>query len=61
MPETPASLPARVSDPKPDKGRRTWALLIEAGKVVFARDGFLKARIADIASGAYDSYAVMAR
>jgi AcrR family transcriptional regulator len=45
-----------VSDPRSDKGRRTRARLIEAGKVVFARDGFLKARIADIASEAKVSY-----
>jgi AcrR family transcriptional regulator len=45
-----------VSHPRSDKGRRTRARLIEAGKVVFARDGFLKARIADIASEAKVSY-----
>jgi AcrR family transcriptional regulator len=43
-------------DPRSDKGRRTRARLIEAGKVVFGRDGFLKARIADIATEAKVSY-----
>jgi AcrR family transcriptional regulator len=47
-----------VSGPRSDKGRRTRASLIEAGKVVFARDGFLKARIVDIVAEAGASYGV---
>src|SRR5205085_10997894 len=35
---------------------RSRARFIEAGKVVFARDGFLKARIVDIAAEANASY-----
>jgi AcrR family transcriptional regulator len=52
------SQPNTVSAPRSDKGRRTRARFIEAGKVVFARDGFLKARIADIATEASASYGV---
>ncbi len=43
-------------EPRSAKGRRTRARLIEAGKVVFARDGFLGARITDIAIEAGVSY-----
>jgi AcrR family transcriptional regulator len=50
------SLPNEISTPRSDKGRRTRARFIEAGKVVFARDGFLKARIVDIAAEAKTSY-----
>lgn len=46
----------RDGEARSEKGRRTRARFIEAGKVVFARDGFLKARIADIASEAGVSY-----
>ncbi|HUA94641.1 MAG TPA: TetR/AcrR family transcriptional regulator [Acidimicrobiales bacterium] len=46
----------KAGDPPSDKGRRTRARFIEAGKVVFARDGFLKARIGDIAVEAGVSY-----
>jgi AcrR family transcriptional regulator len=46
----------KANDPRSDKGRRTRARFIEAGKVVFARDGFLKARISDIAVEAGVSY-----
>jgi AcrR family transcriptional regulator len=38
------------------KGRRTRARLLAAGKVVFERDGFLQARITDIASEAEVSH-----
>jgi AcrR family transcriptional regulator len=38
------------------KGRRTRARLVEAGKVVFERDGFLQARISDIAAEAAVSH-----
>ena len=48
--------PTRESEGRSDKGRRTRARFIEAGKVVFARDGFLKSRIADIATEAGVSY-----
>ena len=44
------------NEPPSDKGRRTRARFVEAGKVVFARDGFLKARIGDIAVEAGVSY-----
>ncbi len=50
------TLSDRINDPRSDKGRRTRARFITAGEVVFARDGFLKARIADIASEAGASY-----
>jgi AcrR family transcriptional regulator len=38
--------------PRSAKGRRTRARLLEAGKAVFERDGFLQARISDIAAEA---------
>jgi AcrR family transcriptional regulator len=38
--------------PRSAKGRRTRARLLEAGKAVFERDGFLSARITDIAAEA---------
>lgn len=50
--------PNGANGPRSDKGRRTRARVIEAGKVVFARDGFLKARIVDIAAEADVSYGV---
>lgn len=40
------------AEPRSAKGRRTRARLLEAGKVVFERDGFLQARISDIATEA---------
>jgi AcrR family transcriptional regulator len=46
----------KAGDPPSDKGRRTRARFVEAAKVVFARDGFLKARIGDIAIEAGVSY-----
>jgi AcrR family transcriptional regulator len=46
----------KTGGPPSDKGRRTRARFVEAGKVVFARDGFLKARIGDIAVEAGVSY-----
>ncbi len=46
----------KAGDPPSGKGRRTRARFVEAGKVVFARDGFLKARIGDIALEAGVSY-----
>ena len=46
----------RNGEARSAKGRRTRARFIEAGKVVFARDGFLTARIADIAAEAGVSY-----
>lgn len=39
-------------EPRSAKGRRTRARLLEAAKVVFERDGFLQARITDIAAEA---------
>lgn len=44
------------SEPRSAKGRRTRARLVEAGKVVFERDGFLQARITDIAAEANVSH-----
>lgn len=44
------------SEPRSPKGRRTRARLIEAGKTVFERDGFLQARISDIAAEAQVSH-----
>lgn len=43
-------------EPRSAKGRRTRARLIEAGKTVFERDGFLQARITDIAAEASVSH-----
>ena len=40
------------SGPRSRKGERTRARLIDAAREVFERDGFLTARIADIASTA---------
>src|SRR5262244_3547865 len=40
------------AEPRSPKGRRTRARLLEAGKVIFERDGFLQARISDIAAEA---------
>jgi AcrR family transcriptional regulator len=44
------------AEPRSAKGRRTRARLIEAGKAVFERDGFLQARISDIAAEAQVSH-----
>jgi AcrR family transcriptional regulator len=46
----------KANEPRSAKGRRTRARLVEGGKVVFARDGFLNARITDIATEAGVSY-----
>ena len=43
-------------EPRSAKGRRTRARLLEAGKTVFERDGFLQARITDIAAQAQVSH-----
>ncbi|MFD0853977.1 TetR/AcrR family transcriptional regulator, partial [Actinomadura adrarensis] len=43
-------------EPRSAKGRRTRARLVEAGKTVFERDGFLQARITDIATEASVSH-----
>jgi len=43
-------------EPRSAKGRRTRARLLEAGKTVFERDGFLQARISDIAAEAQVSH-----
>lgn len=43
-------------EPRSAKGRRTRARLLEAGKAVFERDGFLQARITDIATEAHVSH-----
>jgi len=44
------------AEPRSAKGRRTRARLLEAGKTVFERDGFLQARITDIAAEARVSH-----
>jgi len=44
------------AEPRSAKGRRTRARLLEAGKAVFERDGFLDARISDIAAEASVSH-----
>lgn len=44
------------AEPRSAKGRRTRARLLEAGKAVFERDGFLQARITDIAAEAQVSH-----
>lgn len=43
-------------EPRSAKGRRTRARLLQAGKTVFERDGFLSARITDIATEAQVSH-----
>jgi AcrR family transcriptional regulator len=45
-----------ATTPRSAKGQRTRARLLEAGKVVFERDGFLDARITDIAAEANVSH-----
>jgi AcrR family transcriptional regulator len=44
------------AEPRSPKGRRTRARLLQAGKAVFERDGFLQARITDIATEAQISH-----
>src|SRR2546421_12877624 len=44
------------AEPRSAKGRRTRARLLEAGKTIFERDGFLQARISDIAAEANVSH-----
>ncbi len=44
------------TEPRSAKGRRTRARLLAAGKAVFERDGFLQARITDIAAEAEVSH-----
>lgn len=44
------------SEPRSARGRRTRARLLEAGKTVFERDGFLSARVTDIATEAEVSH-----
>jgi AcrR family transcriptional regulator len=46
----------KANEPRSEKGRRTRARIVEGGKTIFARDGFLSARITDIASEAGVSY-----
>lgn len=53
LPSAPAG---KSNEPRSAKGLRTRARLVEGGKVVFARDGFLNARITDIATEAEVSY-----
>jgi AcrR family transcriptional regulator len=44
------------AEPRSAKGRRTRERLLQAGKTVFERDGFLQARISDIAAEANVSH-----
>ena len=48
-PGSPAAVPGA---PRSRKGAATRARLVEAARVVFARDGFLEARVSDIAAEA---------
>jgi AcrR family transcriptional regulator len=48
--------PEKANEPRSEKGKRTRARLVDGGKQVFARDGFLNARITDIATAAGVSY-----
>ena len=48
----PAGTEARPAGPRTRKGKATRARLINAAKIVFERDGFLDARIVDIAETA---------
>jgi AcrR family transcriptional regulator len=43
-------------NPRSSKGARTRERLVEAAKEIFERDGFLEARISDIAAGAGQSH-----
>lgn len=47
-----ADVPPAGNAPRSRKGAATRARLVEAGKVVFERDGFLEARVSDIANEA---------
>jgi AcrR family transcriptional regulator len=49
-------LPVAASAPRSRKGEQTRAKLVKAAKEVFERDGFLNARIVDIATRAKVSY-----
>jgi AcrR family transcriptional regulator len=48
--------PDKANEQRSAKGLRTRARLVDGGKLVFARDGFLSARITDIATEAGVSY-----
>jgi len=48
--------PDAAAGPRSSKGARTRLRLLEAAKTVFERDGFLNARISDIASAAGTSH-----
>ena len=52
----PAPLPVAATTPRSRRGEQTRAKLVKAAKEVFERDGFLTARIVDIASRAKVSY-----
>lgn len=57
MPRTKNITPLTPVDPPPTvKGVATRAKLVKAGKEIFERDGFLEARISDIAKRAKVSY-----
>src|SRR5690348_13362486 len=51
-PASPAPADEVRTGPRSRKGQQTRARLLDAAKVVFERDGFLDARIADIAETA---------
>lgn len=56
MPAAMAVVPPLPEDPPTPKGRRTQSALVRAAREIFARDGFVEARIGDIASRAGVAY-----
>lgn len=56
MPAAMAAVPPLPEDPPTAKGRRTQSALVRAAREIFARDGFVEARIGDIASRAGVAY-----
>jgi AcrR family transcriptional regulator len=55
-PAAPAPAPEKPSAPKSSKGIRTRERLVEAAKEIFEENGFLNARISDIAERAGQSH-----
>jgi AcrR family transcriptional regulator len=49
---TAAARRAQYGEGSTDRGRRTRAVLLEAARTVFERDGYVDARVADIATAA---------
>lgn len=50
-----------TAQPKTTKGRRTRAQLVDAGRTVFARDGYVDARMSDVAAEAETSLGALYR